>query len=216
MRRFTILIPALILLAVFSTSCSQENVSPQGQNNGSTDLHASVNPHPLLATICGPMISYPLAGANGDQNIPLNFREGGSAWGTATIYNGEDANGKATVAIDYQLAQNWFIKEITYFYGKGGNLKLTAKGEPEINGNFVAAPVNPLVNATQIRVGLNGLGLENVLVSRLEVGQLDFFNPNAGLDPSTVQYIYVYNDLYSGPRPNTQYFEAGYSTIKCN
>ncbi len=217
MRRFTILIQALILLGVFVTSCTQDNVSPQaGAQQGGPDLYANANPHPLLDQICGPMITYPLGSSNGDLNIPMNFREGGSPWGSVTMYNGEDANGDAMVAMDYAVAPNWFIREITSYYGAGKTLKMTPKGEPEINLDFRVAPVNPLVNATQLRVDLNGLGLENILISRLEVGQLDFFNPNAGLDPATVQYIWVINDQYKGPRPSLQAFKAFYTTVKCN
>lgn len=218
MRRLTILTHALILFVVFATSCTPESVNPQADNsNGaSPDLHANVDPHPLLPLICSPMTTYPLAGSNGDQLIPGNLPHGGQAWGSTTLYNGENASGKATLAMDFQLEPTWFIKEITYYFGKEGFLKLSSKGEPEINNSWNVAPVNPLVNATQLRVGLNGFGLENVLVARLEVGQLDFFNPSAGLDPSTIQYIWVYNDQFSGPRPNPSYFEAGYSTVKCN
>ncbi len=217
MRKLILLTHTVILLAVFATSCTPESVNPQaGNSSTSPDLHASVDPHPLLPVICSPMIPYPLAGVNGDQLIPANLPQGGQDWGSVTLYNGENENGKATIAMDFQLASSWMIKEIKYYFGKKGYLKLSPKGEPEINNSWMVAPVNPLVNATQLRVGLNGFGLENVLVARLEVGQLDFLNPNNGIDPSTIEYVWVYNDQFSGPRPNAQYFEAGYTTVKCN
>lgn len=218
MRSFKRLLSAIFVLTLFLASCTPEAVEPNsGSNaNGSSSLQESNGPHTLLDRICSPMVTYDLTTTDGNPSIPSKL--GGGNWGSVTMYNGLDINQDAQFAMDFTAAPNWVMSEITYYFGKGGQLDVNSQGEPQVNANFVVAPVNPLVNATQIRVALNGLPDVNVVAAQVTVGQIDFLNPGAGLIPSTVNQVWIYDHTHQGDgtgRPDPGFFEIDWVTASC-
>lgn len=177
-------------------ACSPESVGPKNNNAGQNDMTigADNSPHPELFPQCSPFDTFDLAKANGDM-----YLNGTTKWGFLKVYNGIDENGNEVTAVDYDIAYNWFIGEITYFYGNPNSVTFSPDGVPVISSNWTVQPVNPVINAYQTRKNLAGLPNINSLYARVKVGQLDYITFDGSLDPNSINYLWIRNNNWDNP-----------------
>lgn len=168
---------ALALVVVLS-SCSSDQVDPAGSGSMQRDtpvLAGQAENQPDVALECSDRVVYPLVDGGGGSNVNYHGTSGGSAsnpvdWGIATLVNTDQE-----LVVEIDLASGWYVEHTEIFTGMESEIVIQ-NGIPQVGETWLVADVNPLVNATQLRVGLP-----------LSPGEC--FNPVIGL--SVVQYDYA-------------------------
>lgn len=199
---------AAAALTLATWACSPEEVAPRNNDtfrDSQITLHADNSPHIALFPVCSGRDSLPLADATG--GFLVNYNGGGTAspsngqasWGSMEMYNGLDQAGQEILALEFTLASNWYIEEISTFLGDPAGLAIGPNGVPIINGNWNLEPVNPVINAYQSRLVLDGLPSQNTLLVKLKVGQLDWLAFDGTLEANSVTELWVWNNHFNDP-----------------
>ncbi len=184
------------LFALLLWSCQPDHVEPThsvaGESESPTIL-GDVNPHPDPAEICSGRSSLVLIDQYGNsvvsycggQPCPPNQTK----WGTVEYLNSRDE-----FIMNFIVAQGWYIDEVHTFAGAESNLTLI-NGIPQVNSSWRVVDVNPLVNATQLRISGNDVGANFQIVNKIVIYKNDPVTGN--VDPLSVTDVYAFNDKWN-------------------
>jgi|GEM_PF-3289745 len=186
-------LPSTICL-LFLWSCQPDAVNPEGNDPIETSsLQGSVNPHPEPNEICSGRCVVPLVDQYGStiisycggQPCPPNQTK----WGTVEYYNSPEE-----FVINITMAADWYVDEVNTYNGAEANLTLI-NGIPQVDNAWAVLDVNPLVNATQIRVAASDLDQCFQAVNNLVVYKLDAITGNT--DQLSVTNLYAFNEQWN-------------------
>lgn len=211
----------MILVALVAWSCKPDAVAPKdpSASNGAPSLQGDNPAHPLLAPVCSHFDTMNIGRPDGsmmvDWGAPVN-----EAWGSIRMYNGEDENGNMVMALDLDVANNWYISEVTTFLGDPAMMQLEPNGTPIVDGNWVVTPVNPVINAYQVRLPLDNMPACNTVCAKVTVGQLDWVAFDGSLDANSIQTLWLWNGEWNNPSATNRNSSAGtmmpWCTVSCN
>lgn len=187
---------ASTMFALVLWSCQPDHVEPTNgtaASNEAPTLLGSSNPHPDPAEICSGRNSLTLIdqyGNNvvsycGGQPCPPNQTK----WGTVEYLNSRDE-----FIMNFIVAEGWYIDEINTFTGAESNLTLI-NGIPQIDNSWQVLDVNPLVNATQLRIAGSSVGQNFQIVNKIVIYKNDPVTGN--VDPLSVTDVYAFNDKWN-------------------
>lgn len=156
-----------------------------------------------------------LASISGSLTLPNSTEN----WGWMKMYNGANEAGDEILAVDYTVANNWFIGEVVTFFGNPSTVQIGPNGVPIINSDWITTDVNPVINKYQVRNNLNGMPNQNTLCARVKVGQLDWSAFDGSLDPNTITYLWIWNSDYNNvgsDREAGSPLQMPWTTVWCN
>ncbi len=196
---------ASTLLAMLLFSCQPDHVEPSNSSSAANEaptLYGDANPHPDPDEICSGRVPLNLIDQYGNglvsycggQPCPPNQTK----WGTVEYLNSEDE-----FVMNVIVAAGWYIDVINTFAGAEGDLTLV-NGIPQIDNSWRIVDVNPLVNATQIRIAGIDLNPNFQVVNKIVIYKNDALTGN--VDPLSVTDVYAFNDKWndlSTPPMNT-------------
>ena len=196
---------ASTLCVLFLWSCQPDKVEPSGSATNSADtptLAGSSNPQPDPLEICSPRVSLEMVdqyGNNvvsycGGQPCPPNQTK----WGTV-----EYLNSRNEFIINVTVAQDWYIDVINTYVGDEANLTII-NGIPQIDNSWQVLDVNPLVNATQIRISAADADPNFQVVNKVVIYKNDPVTGN--VDPLSVTDMFAFNASWLDP--NTPYLNT--------
>lgn len=205
------------VVAILMFGCTADQVAPKSDSNNNvieTGPLGDSGPHYSMSPICSYLDTLDLASATGSFTV----NGGSTPWGTMEICNGMDDSNVSTLQTKFSLAYNWYIGEITYYFGNTSLIQIGPNGVPIINGSWETKAVNPVLNDATFHTSLNGMPSENTLVARIQVGQMDWQAFDGSLDPSTLQYLWVWNDQFAvsgSPRQSASPLYMPWETVAC-
>lgn len=221
MKSLTKSLALMILVALVAWSCKPDSVAPKDPtaSNGAPSLQGDNPAHPLLSPVCSHFDT--LAVGRPDGTLMVDY--GGvsnNPWGLIRIYNGEDENGNMVMAMDFDVADNWYISEVVTFVGDGSGLTMESNNAPLVDGNWEVAPVNPVINAYQVRRDLTGMSNCNTVCAKITVGQLDWTAFDGSLDANTIQTLWMintdWNNSNNAGRTSSANTMMPWCTVSCN
>ena len=191
---------ALVILVALS-SCTAEHVSP-GDQKGTPTLAADAGNNLPFVNQCSPRVDYALADETGSLQVTY-LNPGGNPgaapnWGVASFLNSD-----IEFVAEVELASGWYIESVDVFTRIEGELILV-DGNPQVTDNWFQADVNPLVNATQIRVAFSEI--PDPCFNPAIVVEAVKFDMLGGIDPGSRTSLTLYNPAWddaSQPDLNT-------------
>lgn len=217
MRNHLTAMTAAILLALVSFACTADQVAPksgEATNLMENGVMGDNGPHYALDPICSNIEALVLASATGSFTVPSTS----TSWGKMEICNGMDIGNKNVLETKFSLAYNWYIDEVTTYFGDASLLVIGPNGVPIIDSTWTTQPVSPVLNSVSLYHDLAGLPTNNTVLARVRVGQMDWVSFDGSLNQSTVQYLWVWNDQFNvsgSPRQSLSPLQMPWETISC-
>ena len=182
---------ALVILFALS-SCTAEHVSPAAQQDAPV-LAADAGNNLPPVNQCSPRVDYDLADETGSLQVTY-LNPGGNPgaapnWGVVSFLNSD-----VEFVAEVDLASGWYIESVGVFTGNESALTLV-DGNPQVSDNWFQADVNPLVNATQIRVAFSEI--PNPCFNPTIVVEAVQFDMLGGIDPDSRTSLTLYNPAWN-------------------
>lgn len=182
-------------VALLLFSCSPDQVVPKtdGKSNElENGIMGDSGPHYTLFPICSPVESLPLSSPMGGFNIPSTS----TPWGSMQIFNGLDNTGKNVLERSINVAYNWYVSEVSSFVGNASLLQIGPNGIPLIDSTWTVEGINPAMNSVSLHTDLASLPSNNILITKITIGQMDWVAFDGSLDASTLTELWVWNSQY--------------------
>jgi hypothetical protein len=194
------LILALFCFGVFLTSCQQDNVDPNADKSGLSNLLIDAeDPHPLPDPVCSGFDTIRLVSEDGSFQVnycgsygttPIPCPETTQDWGYVEILNGRDV-----MMCNFTMAIGWFIDIAQSKFSTVGTSQFDQNGLPIIASDWLPTDIDPVVNKWQLTLPLADLPSPCFdMLLNLTVVKLNFFS---GVDANSVTSLWGHNGEWS-------------------
>ncbi len=196
--KFSAKLFALALVFAF-TGCTPDQVKPTSSTvmyESGPALASESGIHPVVSPECSPRRIYQLIDKAGGMDVNY-FGSGGNPngnmvqWGSATLLNSDQE-----FVVEIDLAIGWYVERTELFVGNESGI-IMQNGVPQVGEAWMQADVNPLVNATQLRIGLPFQSGECFnLALGLSIVHYDFA---LGIDENSRTQVWLGNTYWDDP-----------------
>ena len=217
MKSLTKSLSLILLVALAAWSCKPDNVGPKSPaaSNDAPTLAGDNVAHPLLDPICSPFDTLQIGTPTGQSVVNYLGVNSSEPWGSVRIYNGLDENGTKVLAMDFDVANDWYISEIVTWVGDPAAVQMESNGAPVVDGSWLVTPVNPVINAYQVRRDLTNAPSCYVVCAKVTIGQLDWVAFDGSLDAASVQTLWMWNGEFANPANTGRQASSGTLTPWC-